>query len=332
MRALFKHILKGNGTPVLQTLGADGETILSAGNIWTSAHTRRIELSDRGLDPGDVVCSEVGGFQSVVDFVACAIGGFVYVPAAPEAFAALQQQVATRPLVSRTGILLIDSEQQCAFHPSRLPAALHCVHHAPNARLALIAPGPSNPLTTVNTFTSGFIEDRLARLSACLGTPVGGSRLSYSTNHHDCGFVVDLLLGIINRQAIYLRSGESTRAADMVSEVLGLAADDLVMPPAMLEAFARECQTLPSATRTALASVRVHTGGKKLTGEQHELVASVFDKLFVERLETADAEPVKINRSLRRCPPDLTLSPIGGALPYPLSAPDHKILPFSQCG
>ena len=110
--------------------------------------------------------------------------------------------------------------------------------------------------------------------------------------------MVDLLLDVYNRQTIYLRNGERTSAADMVREVLDLAADDLVMTPAMLEAFARECQTLPSATRTALASVRVHTGGNKLTREQRDLVASAFKNLFVESLETADAAPVEINRAL----------------------------------
>ena len=298
MRALFKQILNGNGTPVLQTLGPDGETILSAGNIWTSAHARRIELSDRGLHSGDVVCSKVGGLQSLVDFVACAIGGFIYVPSSPKAFAALRHQVEAYPLYGRKGIVLIDGHAQFAFHPSRLPVALKPIDNAPDAQLALLVPDPSNPQSTVNIFTSEFIEDRLARLSACLGTPVGGSRLSYSTHHHDCGFVVDLLLGITNRQTVYLRDGETTSAAAMVSEVLDLAADDLVMTPAMLEAFARECQTLPLTTRTALASVRAHTGGKKLTREQHDLVAGVFDNHFVESLETGDAAPVQINRAL----------------------------------
>jgi hypothetical protein len=284
MRALFKQILKGNGAPVLQTLTADGETILSAGNIWTSAHARRIELSDRGLKFGDAVCSQVGGFRSLVDFVACAIGGFVYVPAAPKAFAALKHQVAARRSKASTGVLLIDSPEECVFYPSGLPAELDHVHNAPNVQLALIAPGAINPLATVNTFTGDFIADCLARLSTSLGTPVGGSRLSYSTHHYDCGFVVDLLLGIYNRQTVYLRNADNTIAADMINEVLDLAPDDVVMTPAMLEVFARECHKLPAAVRTALAPVRFHTGGKTVTRKQHELVTSVFEKLFVENL------------------------------------------------
>lgn len=243
-----------------------------------------------------MVCSKVGGHQSLVDFVACAIGGFVYVPVAPNAFTALRHQVEARPLCGSKGILLIDGQAQGALYPSRLPAALKPVADVPDAQLALIVENPSNLLSTV-IFTSDFIEDRLAGLSACLGTPVGGSRLSYSTRHHDCGFIVDLLLAITNRQTIYLRDGASTSAAEMVREVLDLAADDLVMTPAMLEAFARECQTLPPSIRTALSSVRAHTGGQKLTREQHDLVAGVFSNHFVESLEPAGALPVEIDRT-----------------------------------
>lgn len=282
MRALFKQILKDKGIPVLQTLDADGETILSAGNIWTCAHARRMELSGRGLNLGDIVCSEVGGFESIIDFVACSIGGFVYLPVGPEAFATLRHQILASPLESHKGVLLIDAQELCEFHPFRLPPALKSVHNVPDAQLVLTVSNPSNPLATVDAFTSDFIEDWLARLSASLGTPAGGSRLSYSTHYNDCGFVVNLLLGIYNRQVIYLRNGKRTSAADMVSEVLDLAVDDLVMTPAMLEAFVRECQTLPSTTRTDLALVRVHTGGKKLTREQHDLVANIFKNIYVE--------------------------------------------------
>lgn len=296
MRTLFKQILKGNGIPVLQTLDADGETILSAGNIWTSAHARRIELSERGLNSGDVVCSEVGGFQSLVDFVACTIGGFVYVPVAPMAFAVFQHQIAACPMESHKGILLIDGQDKCAFYPLRLPAALRPIHNMPTAQLALLVTDPSNALMTVNTFTSEFIEDRLAKLSASLRTPVGGSRLSYSTKHYDCGFVFDLLLSIYNRQTVYVRSGRGTSTANILSEVLDLAVDDLVMTPSMLEAVARECQTLPLKTRKALASVRAHTGGQVLMPKQHNLIGSVFKNLFVESMQIADVSRPRPNK------------------------------------
>lgn len=299
MRALFRHLLKGSGTPVLQTLGADGETILSAGNIWTSAHVRRIELTGEGLKPGDMVCSAAGGFASVIDFVACAIGGFVYLPVAAETLSVLRHQLTAGPADGGKAMLLIDGQRRSVLHRSRLPAALRAIEDMPDARLALIVPDRGDPLGEVELFTSACLEARLAGLSGRLGTPAGGSRLSCSMHHQGRGFVVDLLLGLYTRQTLYLRTGERRSAAALAGEVIALAIDDLVMAPAMLAAFARDCRSLPWTTRAALAPVRAHTGGKALTRAQHALIASVFDTVLVETLQGADPSPVAIGSPRR---------------------------------
>jgi len=247
MRALFKALLKGSGTPVLQTLDGGEETILSAGNIWTSAHTRRIALSDAGLARGGLVGSAAGGFQAIIDFVACAIGGFVYLPLSPEGWARLRADLAARPVEAPAGTMLIGADGASTFHPGVLPAALGGAERLAGCQLVLAGPGGAT------CFTGAALESGLAALAARLATPQGGTRLSACGHHHAIGFVVDTLLALTRRQTIYLRRPDPARpAAQWIAEFRELGVEDLVMPPALLAASA----PIPAASRSPRPSGR----------------------------------------------------------------------------
>lgn len=277
MRALFKQLLKASGTPVLQTCEGGEETILSAGNIWTSAHARRVELAERGLMRGAVLCSNAGGFRAVVDFVACTIGGFVYLPVTPARLGALRRQAAAQPVASESGISFSSERDAWVYHPRTLPAALAPIGAVPGAQLALYA-GAASALSDVHVFTGEAICTWLDRLAARFATPEGGTRLTCRAAHHDAGFVADLLLGLTRRQTIYLRR-PAPAPLDLLREALALGVDDLVLAPAMLEGLAQEAGQLAHDERARLRQVRLHAGGCVLSSRQAAIAASLFGQV-----------------------------------------------------
>lgn len=290
MRELFKSILKSSGTPVLQTFTAEGETILSAGNIWTSAHVRRIALREAGLAPGDVLCSASPGFAAVIDFVACAIGGFAYFPVSPELFATLHFQLAGRAIPGRAGIMLAHGTRM-AHYPAILPEVLHPLIASSGAVPALILARSARPPLELSTYSGEAIAVWLRDLTSRLGARAGSTRLSYRAAHHDVSFVVDLMLGIYNRQTIYLRPSDPSSAAAMVREMIDLDIDDLVLSPAMIEPLARKVHLLDAATRNRLSAMRLGTGGEALSERQREIAGKLFDRVFVETARLAHASP-----------------------------------------
>jgi hypothetical protein len=296
MRALFKQILKASGTPVLQTRRGGEEIILSAGNIWTSAHARRIELCDRGLAPGAVVCSDASAFQAIIDFVACTIGGFVYVPVTPGRLRALQRQVAMQPIRSAAGIAFIGGPNAWDHHPDLLPSSLAGLDALDEAQLVLFRDTPDH-IAGFTAFTGKTIEAWLGSLSVRLKTPAGGTRLSYGSGYHDPGFVVDLLLGITNRQTIYLRDCAETSSRKMLSEMLELGVDDLVLVPRMLDGLAREAQQTGIESRKKIRAIRLHSGGHTLSPRHLQVALSCFSEVLVET-------PPEVSGTIYTSPPN----------------------------
>ncbi|QIQ86710.1 hypothetical protein [Erythrobacter sp.] len=274
MRAFFKQLLKGCGTPVIQTAGAEGETILSAANIWTSAHARRIALRDRGVAAGDVVCGAPGPFEAAVDFVACCIGGFTYVPLGPESLSDLRAELAERPAPGRAGFAIIQADG-IAHHPALLPESLAALHDAPQAQLALLPPALAH-------FTGEQIERILERLSCELATPVGASRLTRRGALDDAGFISDFLLALACRQTIHWRGQERPDEAETLAEIFALRIDDLVLPPALLAPFDHVAARLAEDTRGKLSRVRLHTGGEALSPAQREIAERLFATVLIE--------------------------------------------------
>jgi len=298
MRALFKQLMKGSGTPVLQTCDARGETILSAGNIWTSAHARRNALREEGLVPGDVLCGERGGFDSVIDFVACTIGGFVYLPLESQGLAALRAQLARGQCSGREGIVLVDQRGAHEHFRCGLPALLDPLRDSPGALLALAGAGPEGHRPRLAIMTGPGIERQLVALADALGTPIGGTRLSWRGAHRDAGFIADLLLGLFARQTIYLRCpGRGFAPQAMIEEALDLSVDDLVITPAMIEPVARAALTLEPGARRALAAIRLHTGSQRLTASEASLLALVFEQVFIESVALEFAAPMSVAHS-----------------------------------
>jgi len=287
MRATFKQLLKGSGTPVLQARDADCETILSAGNIWTSAHARRIELRERGLDPGDYLCcAPRGSFQAIIDFVACAIGGFIYAPVATGCFGSLRRELMNISVACRASMMLCDEQGRLEYHSSRLPPSFAAILPEPGALLALplaaSADGPS-----FRVFTGDTVESGLDRLTRDLGTVCGATRLTGRCSHHDAGFVADLLLGLCNRQTIYLRGDGASSAAQIVREALELEVDDLVLAPSSIEPFVMAAGRLCERELAALARIRLHTGGEAISQRQREMASALFGKVLVEPIAAA---------------------------------------------
>lgn len=280
MRALFKQLMKASGTPVLQTLEGGVETILSAGNIWTSAHARRIELAERGLAPGAVLCSELGGFQAVIDFVAATIGGFVYLPVMPARSLALRQQLATAPVAHAPGIMFAGGLADGDHSPDALPAALAPIRRVRGALLASYR-DEAAALASVAAWTGDQLAAWLASLSARLGTPTGGTRLTCNPVHHGPGFVVDLLLGLYNRQTIFIRNPAPGAGEIIVREAIDLEVDDLVVVPPMLDGMAHTLRQLGPEDRSRLRRTRLHTGGWTLSEGQAAIASSLFGRRFV---------------------------------------------------
>lgn len=240
------------------------------------------ELRESGLGLGDVLCcAPRGSFQAAIDFVASAIGGFVYLHLACDRFAALRRELAGEPVIGRAGIMLCDERGGTERHCDRLPASLAGLHSADEALLGLFLPA-SPHAERLHPFTGRAIESALARLSRELSTPSGGARMTRVCTHHDAGFVVDLLLGLCNRQTIYLRAGNAESAAETVHEAIALEIDDLVLAPGMIEAIAQDGLQLEGTARTALARIRLHTGGEPLSSAQRDMAARLFGKVFVE--------------------------------------------------
>lgn len=289
MRALFKELMKASGTPVLQTCEDGVETILSAGNIWTSAHARRIALAERGLAPGAVLCSDVGGFQAVIDFVASTIGGFVYLPVTRARSLALRHQLAMAPVADAAGIMFAGGQHDGDHAPDALPSALAAIRRVTAAQLALYrdeAMAPAN----LAAWTGDQLEECLAALSARLGTPKGGTRLTCSPVHHDPGFVVDLLLGLCNRQTIYIRYPERDAGAIVLREAIDLEVDDLVLAPPMLDSMAQALRHLAPEDWLRLRRTRLHTGGRALSEDRAAIAASLFGRVSVEALQPSHDE------------------------------------------
>lgn len=274
MRAFFKQLLKGSGTPVIQTVGPQGETILSAANIWTSAHARRIALRERGVAPGDVVCGAPGPFEAAVDFVACCIGGFTYVPLAHGRLPALGEELAARPVPGRSGFAIVEDDE-IAHHPAELPESLAALHDAPHAQLALFLPGLAH-------FTGKQLERVLERLSGEFATSAGGARLTRREALQDAGFVSDFLLGLSCRQTIHWRGQQRPDEAETLAEIFARGIDDLVLPPRLLAPFDQVASRLAEETRSALLRVRLHTGGEALSPAQREIAERLFGTVLVE--------------------------------------------------
>lgn len=275
MREMLKQILAGRGTPVLQTWHHGEETILSAGNIWTSAHTRRIELRDGGLVPGTVLCSDAEGFQAVIDFVACAIGGFVYFPATSQSLRSLMQQTVFKSIASSSGIAFVNGTRGWQHHPDCLPASLAAIEGLAAAQL-IVRSEPAG----LSIFTSHEIEAWLNGLSTEWGTPEAGTRLSYIRAHHDFSFVTDLLLGLRNRQTIYLRNEGKISASDMLIEILELGADDLVLSAGALDKLDRGSRQLGVSCREGLRRIRCHIPGRMQSSLSSRQALRLFDQIF----------------------------------------------------
>jgi len=282
MRALFKEILKGGGTPVLQTVSGGVETILSAGNIWTSAHARRIAWAEQGAAPGTVICSSRGGFAALVDFVACSIGGFAYCPASPQAFAALRGQIEPAHGPGTARIMLIGEGENDALRAPALPRALAMLNRSAPPQLVLLAQDAPDGPARVRAYSAEALERALAALAAHLGTAMGAARLSCGSAHHERGFVCDLRLAVCNRQTIYLREAGDRAASDVIAEALALEVEDLVLPPPMIDALAIEPGSLDAATRAGMARLRLHTAGRALSDDRQAIAARLCRRVFVE--------------------------------------------------
>lgn len=304
MRALFKELMKASGTPVLQTCEGGVETILSAGNIWTSAHARRIELAERGLAPGAVLCSALGGFQAVIDFVAATIGGFVYLPVTPARSLALRQDLAAAPIADATGILFAGGQHDGDHSPDAVPSALAPIRSVRGAQLALYGDEAAPP-ASVAVWTGDQLAACLAALSARLGTPMGGTRLTCSPVHHGPGFVVDLLLGLCNRQTIFIRHPARGAGETVVREAIDLEVDDLVLVPPMLDRMAHTLRQLGPEDRLRLGRTRLHTGGRALSEGQAAIASSLFGRVILE-------SPLPLQRRARH--PVLEQGPSRGEL------------------
>lgn len=289
MRALFKELLKSSGTPVLQTFEGGAETILSAGNIWTSAHARRIELAERGLRPGAVLCSEIAGFQAVIDFVASTIGGFVYLPVSPSRARALRQQVTTAPVVHALGIMFAGGQHDGDHYPDALPAALAPIRFVSGTQLALYR-DEARSLARIDAWTGDQLAAWLASLSVRLETPMGGTRLTCSPVNHDPSFVVDLLLGLCNRQTIHIRNPARDAGDIILREAIDLEVDDLVLAPPMLDGMAQTLRRLAPEDWLRLRRTRLHTGGRALSEGQAASASSLFGRVFVEALQPSQVQ------------------------------------------
>lgn len=283
MRALLKDLLKARGTPVLQAFEGGVETILSAGNIWTSAHARRIELAGCGLTPGAVLCSEVGGFQSVIDFVACTIGAFVYLPVTSTRAMALRQQLGTAPVADEAGIMFTGGQRSQDYYPNALPAALTPIRSVSAAQVALYR-DEAGSLASASVWTGDQLSEWIATLSVQLETPTGGTRLSCCSVHHDPSFVVDMLLGLYHRQTIYVRMSARCAGRDVFDEAIDLEVDDLVLSPPLLDGLAQTLGQLAVENGSKLRDIRLHTGGRVLSERQARLASSLFGRVFVEAL------------------------------------------------
>ncbi|MCL9999192.1 MAG: hypothetical protein NBV68_07410 [Erythrobacter sp.] len=289
MRALFKELLKASGTPVLQTLEGGVETIMSAGNIWTSAHARRIALAERGVAPGAVLCSQAGGFQAVIDFVASTIGGFVYLPVTPARSLALRQQLAMAPIADVAGIMFAGGQHDGDHSPDALPSVLAPIRVVRGAQLALYR-DDAMALASVAAWTGDQLAALLAALSARLGTPMGGTRLTCSPVHHDAGFVIDLLLGLCNRQTIHIRNPAHDAGVLVLREAIDLEVDDLVFAPPMLDGMTQALRHLAPEGWLRLRRTRLHTGGRALSEDRAAIAASLFGRVLVEALQPSHGE------------------------------------------
>jgi len=288
MRAFLKELLKAAGTPVLQTFEGGDETILSAGNIWTSAHARRIELAERGLMSGAVLCSAAGGFQAVIEFVACAIGGFVYLPVSSTRWMALRQELATASVAQAPRIIFASEREDANCVSESLSAALAPIPFIQGAHLALYR--DEGPTASVDTWTGDQLTELLSALSVRLGTPIEGTRMTCNPAHHEAGFVADLLLGLYNRQTIYIRRADRSTGVEVVREAIDLEVDDLVLAPPLLDYLAQTVDNLSVADRRKLQRIRLHTGGRLLSEQRAKFASSLFGHVFVEALQPSQAQ------------------------------------------
>lgn len=269
MRAFWKERLKGKGTPVLQTLGPQGETILSAANIWTCAHARRIELRDHGLERGGVLCSAIGGFQSAIDFVACAIGGFVYLPTGSDALAGFRRETEEQPSAAKGRLILVDEAGALEHCPSAcLPDWLEMLGETPNSLLALLGDDGLRRKGLPRVFTGEAIEARLGELSRRIAWGADGTRLSYDFRHFSEDLIDDLLSGLSDRQTILLRQSEGLSARQIIDEALHVCADDVVLPAGLIEPVLCEASRLDLGARSAVSQIRFYSRAGCMAGRE----------------------------------------------------------------
>jgi hypothetical protein len=238
------------------------------------------------MAPGDILCFEGTAFQAVVDFVACVIGGFVFLPVSRPRLSQFSQQLGQGTQQSSRSLFMAGEAGQCELTRCSLPPALSCLNDIGEAQLVLLGNEKERWFERLVALSAERLVEQLLSLSASIRPEPGSSRLTCLPAFNSYGFVLDLLQGVYDRQTIYLRRSAEATTSAVVTEAIDLEVDDLAVTPALLEQVCDEASTLDDAARERLGRMRVHTGGLPVPHCLHSRAAELFAGVYADNALT----------------------------------------------
>jgi len=253
----WKERLRGQPYPLLATRQSDGLHVLSGAALWNRAVELVRSWRRAGARPGDLVMDAPAGIAGATRIIASLLGGFVYYPMTAEDFA--QEPQASRPGESGRRAFRLSPDSSLAA--VAMPDALSSLEPLqPTARLVLATSGTGGNGRLLVVLDAETVRHQLICHTQALDLQPGAARLTVLPWWHSFGLVLDLLLGLWARQAIWIQPDLSLRNHSLVDVCRDDGIQHLALVPRLADVLFRGLRNGPG-----LPGLCLHTGGARAT-------------------------------------------------------------------
>jgi len=258
-RAEWQDRLRGQAYPLLATRRPDGLYVLSGAALWNRAIELVRQWRRAGAKPGDLLIDTPAGIAGASRIMAALLGGFLYYPISP-ADCAADWLAAKNPRGGRRAFRLASGRSEGLSELAMPEAVSELEPLQPNARFVLSTSGTSGNGRLLVVLDAECIRHQLVCHTEALDLAEGASRLCLLPWWHSFGLVLDLLLGLWARQAVWIQPDLAMRSHSLVEVCRDEHINHLAVVPRLAE-------VLFSGLRTTegLPELCVHTGGARVT-------------------------------------------------------------------
>lgn len=263
----WRERLRGQPYPLLATRQPNGLEVLSGAALWNRA-IECVRLWRRaGAAPGDLLIDSPEGIAGATRIMAALLGGFLYFPISPDEYAKgstvqLDRRGARHPARSACRrAFRLSTDSATVLTPVAMPDDVSSLEPLqPEARLVLGTSGTSGNGRLIVVLDAESVRHQLICHAEALELQPGASRLAVLPWWHSFGLVLDLLLGLWARQAIWVQADLSLRNHSLVDVCRDDQINHLAVVPRLADVLFAGLRNRPR-----LPNLCLHTGGARVT-------------------------------------------------------------------